>query len=123
MSDELLNKIKEKYTRDDIDQVDDFEVGDTVKVWATIARGKDERLQPFQGIVINKRKGGTDAPFTVRKFSGNIGVEKIFPINSASLKKVEIIKKGKVNRAKLYYLRERIGKRAKIKERRTSSSQ
>ncbi len=122
MSDELMNKIKDKYTREDIDDIDRFDVGDTIKVWATIGEGNDDRLQPFQGIVINKRRGGTDATFTVRKLSGNVGVEKVFPFNSLSVKKIEVIKKGKVNRAKLYYLRERVGKKAKVKEKRATTT-
>lgn len=118
MSDKLINKVKNKYTRDDIEELDDFEVGDTIRVWSTVSEGEHERLQPFEGIVINESKGGTDATFTVRKLSGDTGVEKIFPKNSPSLAEIEVLKKGEVNQANLYYLRDKIGKKAKVKEKR-----
>lgn len=96
----------------------DFAPGDTVKVHVKIREGEKERIQAFQGVVISKRKGMTNATFTVRKVSYGIGVERIFPLHSPSIDKIEIITKGRVRRAKIYYLRKLRGKAARIKERR-----
>ena len=96
----------------------DFAPGDTVKVYVKIREGEKERIQAFQGVVISKRKGTTNASFTVRKVSYGIGVERIFPLNSPIIDKIEVITKGRVRRAKIYYLRKLRGKAARIKEKR-----
>ncbi len=96
----------------------DFAPGDTVKVHVKIKEGEKERIQVFQGVVISKRKGSTNATFTVRKVSYGVGVERIFPMHSPIIDKVEIIARGRVRRAKIYYLRKLRGKAARIKERR-----
>lgn len=92
-----------------------FRVGDTVAVSVRIKEGDKERVQVFKGVVIRHRKGATDASFTVRKVSYGIGVERIFPVNSPNLDKIEVVTEGRVRRAKLYYLRELRGKAAKVK--------
>jgi large subunit ribosomal protein L19 len=97
-------------------EVPQFNVGDTVKVYAKIKEGTRERVQIFEGTVLKKQGGSTRATFTVRKTSNGIGVEKTWPLHSPIVEKVEVIRKGKVRRAKLYYLRDRVGKRAKVKE-------
>lgn len=94
----------------------EFHVGDTVKVYAKIKEGNRERIQVFEGTVLKKQGGGVRATFTVRKFSNGIGVEKTWPIHSPHVEKVEVVRRGKVRRAKLNYLRSRVGKRAKVKE-------
>lgn len=96
----------------------DFGPGDNVKVHVKIKEGEKERIQVFQGVVISKRKGNTNATFTVRKVSYGVGVERIFPLHSPALDKIEVITRGRVRRAKIYYLRKRKGKAARIKERR-----
>jgi large subunit ribosomal protein L19 len=96
----------------------DFKPGDTVKVHARIREGDKERVQVFQGVVIRKRGGTTGATFTVRKVSYGVGVERVFPMHSPIIDRVEILTRGKVRRAKLYYLRNLRGKAAKIKEKR-----
>ena len=95
-----------------------FAPGDTVKVYVKIKEGGKERIQAFQGVVISKRKGRTNATFTVRKVSYGIGVERIFPLHSPLIDKIEVVSKGRVRRAKIYYLRKLRGKAARIKERR-----
>jgi large subunit ribosomal protein L19 len=95
-----------------------FIPGDTVKVHVKIKEGEKERIQAFQGVVISKRKGTTGATFTVRKVSYGVGVERIFPIHSPAIDRVEIITRGRVRRGKLYYLRNLRGKAARIRERR-----
>jgi len=95
-----------------------FRPGDTVKVHVKIKEGEKERIQVFQGVVIRKRKGNTGATFTVRKVSYGIGVERIFPLHSPIIDKIEIITRGRVRRARLYYLRNLRGKAARIKEKR-----
>jgi large subunit ribosomal protein L19 len=97
-----------------------FIAGDTVKVHVKIKEGEKERIQAFQGVVIAKRKGTTGATFTVRKVSYGIGVERIFPMHSPVIDRVEIITRGRVRRGKLYYLRNLKGKAARIRERRTA---
>ncbi len=97
----------------------DFGPGDTIKVYVRIKEGDKERIQVFQGVVIRKKRGNTRATFTVRKVTYGIGVERIFPFHSPSIDKIEIIKRGKVRRAKLYYLRKLRGKAARIKEKRS----
>ncbi len=99
--------------------IPNFGPGDTVKVHAKIREGQKERIQVFQGVVIRKRKGTTGATFTVRKISYGVGIERIFPLHSPMIDKVEVVSKGKVRRARLYYLRKLRGKAARIKELRT----
>ena len=96
----------------------DFAAGDTVNVHVKIKEGEKERIQMFQGVVISKRSGTTNATFTVRKVSYGIGVERIFPVHSPIIDKIEVVTRGRVRRAKIYYLRKRRGKAARIKERR-----
>lgn len=96
----------------------DFAAGDTVKVHVKIKEGEKERIQAFQGVVISKRRGTTNATFTVRKVSYGIGVERIFPLHSPIIGKIEIVSRGRVRRSKIYYLRKLRGKAARIKERR-----
>mgnify|MGYP001813675455 FL=1 len=96
----------------------DFGPGDNVKVHVKIREGEKERIQIFQGVVISKRKGNTNATFTVRKVSYGVGVERIFPLHSPALDKIEVVSRGRVRRAKIYYLRKLRGKAARIKERR-----
>jgi large subunit ribosomal protein L19 len=94
----------------------DFSPGDTVKVHVRIREGEKERVQVFQGVVISKRRGTTNATFTVRKVSYGIGVERVFPINSPSIDRIEVLTHGKVRRSKIYYLRDLRGKAARLKE-------
>ena len=96
----------------------EFRPGDTLKVHVKIKEGPRERIQVFEGIVIAKQHGGLDETFTVRKISNGVGVERIFPVHCPSIDHVEVTRKGKVRRAKLYYLRKLSGKAARIKERR-----
>ncbi len=91
-------------------------VGDTVRVHVKIKEGSRERVQVFEGIVIAKKHGGIDESITVRRVSYGVGVEKVFPLHAPAVEKIELVRKGKVRRAKLYYLRDRIGKSAKLKE-------
>ncbi len=109
----LMQLVEDRLKRTDIEP---FGVGDTVKVHVIIKEGDKERIQIFQGDVIAKRGRGLDATFTVRKISFGIGVEKIFPLHSKSIKKVEIVRSTKVRRAKLYYLRKLKGKAARLRE-------
>ena len=97
-------------------EVPSFSVGDTVKVYAKIKEGNRERIQVFEGIVIKKQGGSVRATFTVRKNSNGIGVEKTWPLHSPNVEKVEVVRRGRVRRAKLNYLRQRVGKSAKVKE-------
>ena len=97
-------------------EVPSFSVGDTVKVYAKIKEGNRERIQIFEGTVIKRQNGGARETFTVRKNSNGIGVEKTWPLHSPSVDNVEVVRKGKVRRAKLNYLRDRVGKAAKVKE-------
>ena len=96
--------------------VDEFNVGDTVRVYGKIKEGNRERIQVFEGTVLKKQGTGVRATFTVRKISGGIGVEKTWPLHSPIVEKVEVIRRGKARRAKLFYLRQRTGKAAKVKE-------
>ncbi len=97
-------------------EVDSFRVGDTVKVYAKIKEGEKERIQVFEGTVIKRQNGGVRETFTVRKISNGCGVEKTWPLHSPHVEKIEVVRRGKVRRAKLFYLRQRTGKRAKVKE-------
>ena len=96
--------------------VPSFNVGDTVRVSAKIKEGNRERIQDFEGTVIKRQNGGVRETFTVRKTSNGIGVEKTWPLHSPNVEKIEVVRKGKVRRAKLNYLRDRVGKKAKVKE-------
>ena len=94
----------------------EFHVGDTVKVYGKIKEGNRERVQIFEGTVLKRQGGGARETFTVRKFSSGIGVEKTWPVHSPNVEKIEVVRRGKVRRAKLNYLRDRVGKKAKVKE-------
>ena len=98
------------------EHVDQFSVGDTVRVYAKIREGEKERIQMFEGTVLKRQNGGIRETFTVRKSSNGVGVEKTWPLHSPSVENVEVVRRGKVRRAKLNYLRSRIGKAAKVKE-------
>ena len=111
---EKLKQLEKEMMRLDLP---DFAPGDTVKVYVKIKEGEKERIQVFQGVVISKRKGTTNATFTVRKVSYGIGVERIFPMHSPIIDKIEVITRGRVRRAKIYYLRKLRGKAARIRER------
>jgi large subunit ribosomal protein L19 len=100
--------------------IPDFQPGDTVKVHSKIIEGDKQRIQVFEGVVIARKGGGSRASFTVRKVSYGVGVERIFPLHSPRIAKIEVVRKGRVRRAKLYYLRKLRGKAARIKERRIS---
>ena len=100
------------------DDLPDFAPGDTVRVHVRVAEAGRERIQVFQGVVIRRQGGGIRETFTVRKVSFSVGVERTFPVHSPTISKVEVVTRGRVRRAKLYYLRERRGKRARIRERR-----
>ena len=97
-------------------EVDSFRVGDTVRVSAKVVEGSRERIQVFEGTVIKRQNGGAKETFTVRKNSNGIGVEKTWPLHSPSVDNIEVVRRGKVRRAKLNYLRDRVGKAAKVKE-------
>jgi large subunit ribosomal protein L19 len=109
----LLGAVEESFKRN----ITDFDIGDTVRVSVKVVEGDKERIQPFEGVVIARHGGGTRETFMVRKISFGIGVERIFPLHSPAVDKVEVLKRGRVRRAKLYYLRGKKGKAAKIKER------
>ncbi len=112
---DMISVIEEGFKRD----LGDFNIGDTVKVFVKVTEGDKQRIQPYQGVVIGKKGGGTRESFMVRKISFGVGVERIFPVCSPSIDRVEVIKRGSVRRAKLYYIRGRKGKAAKIKEKET----
>lgn len=107
--------VESEYLRDDIP---DFRPGDTIKVHVRVVEGSRERIQIFQGVVISRKGGGTRETFNVRKISFGIGVERTFPLHSPIISSIEVITRGRVRRAKLYYLRDRVGKAAKVKEKR-----
>ena len=109
----VLDSVVQEYIKTDIPA---FSVGDTVKVHVKIKEGNRERIQVFEGTVIAKKHGGVSETVTVRRVSYGVGVERTFPVNSPIIDKVEVVRKGKVRRAKLYYLRDRVGKAAKVKE-------
>jgi large subunit ribosomal protein L19 len=109
----LLGAVEEGFKRN----ITDFNIGDTVRVFVKVVEGDKERIQPFEGVVIARRGGSTRETFMVRKVSFGIGVERIFPLYSPAIDKIEVLKRGRVRRAKLYYLRSKKGKAAKIKER------
>ena len=111
-----MNEIKAIEAAQMKSEVDDFKVGDTVKVHFKIVEGKNERIQIYEGLVIAFKNSKVGKTFTVRKNSYGVGVERVFPIHSPRIAKVELVRPGKVRRAKLYYIRDKIGKGAKIKE-------
>ncbi len=110
---EIIKKIEQEQLKA---SVDEFSVGDTVRVHAKIKEGNRERIQIFEGTVIKRQNGGIRETFTVRKISGGVGVEKSWPLHSPNVEKIEVVRHGKVRRAKLTYLRSRTGKAAKVKE-------
>ncbi len=112
---ELVRNIEMEHMRVDIPP---FRVGDTVKVHVKIREGDKERIQVFEGVVIRHHRGTMGASFTVRKVSYGVGVERIFPLHSPQIDKIELLRRGRVRRARLYYLRSRIGKAARIREKR-----
>ncbi|HSR50492.1 MAG TPA: 50S ribosomal protein L19 [Acidobacteriota bacterium] len=111
----VIEKIEQDYTRSDIPE---FRAGDTVRVNVKIKEGEKFRIQAFEGVVIGIHNRGVASTFTVRKISFGYGVERIFPIHSPTLESIELLRRGRVRRAKLYYLRQRKGKAARIRERR-----
>ena len=112
----ILDKIRKEQVRENRHE---FNVGDTVKISVKIVEGDNERIQQFQGVVIAKRGTGIEETFTVRRVQAGQGVERIFPVNSPRLEKVEVIRRGSVRRSKLYYLRDKVGRDARVKELRT----
>jgi len=110
---DLLQQFSDKYMKEEAPSV---RVGDTVRVHIRVKEGSRERIQVFEGTVIAKKHGGIEESFTVRRISYGVGVEKVFPLHAPTIEKVETVRKGKVRRAKLYYLRDRVGKAAKVKE-------
>ncbi len=110
---EIIRAIEAEQLRNDLPN---FNVGDTVKVYVKIKEGTRERVQMFEGTVIKKQNGGLRETFTVRRVAYGTGVERTFPMNSPIIEKMEVVRKGKVRRAKLFYLRDRVGKAAKVKE-------
>lgn len=113
MNTEIIKELEAEQMKS---EVDEFAVGDTVRVHAKIKEGNRERIQVFEGTVIKRQGGSNRETFTVRKNSNGVGVEKTWPLHSPHVAKIEVVRRGKVRRAKLYYLRDRVGKRAKVKE-------
>ena len=112
---DIIKKIEQENMKAEKPEIN---VGDTVKVHVRVIEGKRERIQVFEGVVLKKQSGGVKETFTVRKISYGVGVERTFPVHSPKIDKVEVVRRGKVRRAKLNYLRDRVGKAAKVKERR-----
>ena len=110
---ELIKSIEAEQLKETVDQ---FNVGDTVKVYGKIKEGNRERVQIFEGVVMKRQGGSNRETFTVRKTSNGIGVEKTWPLHSPNVQKIEVVRRGKVRRAKLTYLKHRVGKKAKVKE-------
>lgn len=113
MNQNIIKTIENEQLRKDLPA---FNVGDSVKVHLKVKEGKRERIQIFEGVVLKKQNGGVSETFTVRKISYGVGVEKTFPIHSPKIETIEIVREGRVRRAKLNYLRDRLGKSAKVKE-------
>ena len=111
-----MNELIKSIEDEQLKEVAEFHVGDTVKVYGKIKEGNRERIQVFEGTVIKRQNGGSRETFTVRKNSNGIGVEKTWPVHSPFVDNIEVVRRGKVRRAKLNYLRERVGKKAKVKE-------
>ncbi|MBO6159114.1 MAG: 50S ribosomal protein L19 [Firmicutes bacterium] len=114
MNQEIIRELEKEQLRSDIPE---FQVGDTIRVYAKIKEGARERIQMFEGIVVRRTGGGIRENVTVRRLSSGIGVEKTWPLNSPSIDHIQVVRHGKVRRAKLNYLRNRVGKAAKVKER------
>jgi large subunit ribosomal protein L19 len=110
---EIIKKIEDAQLKDGITE---FRVGDTIRVHGKIKEGNRERIQVFEGVVLKRQGGGARETFTVRKSSNGVGVEKTWPLHSPNVEKIEVVRHGKVRRAKLHYLRQRSGKSAKVKE-------
>ena len=111
---DLVKALSEKYLKPELPEMN---VGDTVRVLVKVKEGNRERTQAYEGTIITRRHGGISETITVRRFSYGVGCEKVFPVHSPSIVSVTTIRKGKVRRAKLYYLRDRVGRKAKVKER------
>ena len=109
----ILDQITQEQIRTDLPQLN---IGDTVRVYVKVKEGNRERIQMFEGTIIKKNHGGIRETFTVRRISYGVGVERTFPVNSPNIDRIEVTRRGKVRRAKLYYLRDRVGKAAKVKE-------
>ena len=114
MNAEIIREIEKEQLKSDIPE---FQVGDTIRVYAKIKEGARERIQMFEGVVVRRTGGGINENVTVRRLSSGIGVEKTWPLNSPSIDHIQVTRRGKVRRAKLNYLRDRVGKAAKVKER------
>jgi len=114
---DLMQELTQQYLKTDIP---DFRAGDTVKVHVRLKEGEKERIQIFEGLVIARKHGGIAETFTVRKMSSGVGVERVFPLHAPSVAQIDVVRCGRVRRAKLYYIRSRRGKAARIKERRRS---
>lgn len=113
MNQEIIRQIENEQLKTDRPE---FRVGDTIRVYARIKEGNRERIQMFEGTVLKRQNGGLQETFTVRRMSYGVGVEKTWPLHSPIIDKIEVVRKGSVRRAKLYYLRDRVGKAAKVKE-------
>ncbi|ONI45770.1 50S ribosomal protein L19 [Candidatus Epulonipiscioides gigas] len=113
MKNAIIAEIENAQLKKDVPQ---FNVGDSVRVYAKIKEGQRERIQMFEGVVLKRQNGGIHETFTVRRMSYGVGVEKMWALHSPNVERIEVIRRGKVRRAKLNYLRERVGKRAKVKE-------
>ena len=111
---DIIKKIEEEQMKENPGE---FCVGDTIRVYGKIIEGNRQRIQVFEGIVLKRQGSGSRETFTVRKTSNGVGVEKTWPLHSPNVEKIEVVRRGKVRRAKLFYLRDRVGKRAKVKER------
>lgn len=111
-----MNDIVKSIEDEQLKEVASFNVGDTIKVYGKIKEGNRERIQVFEGVVLKRQGTGVRETFTVRKTSNGVGVEKTWPVYSPNVEKIEVVRRGKVRRAKLFYLRDRVGKKAKIKE-------
>ncbi|WP_066873344.1 50S ribosomal protein L19 [Clostridium mediterraneense] len=110
---ELIKSIEQEQIRTDLAE---FHIGDTVRVYVRITEGDKSRVQMFEGTVIKRQNGGIRETFTVRRLASGVGVERTFPINAPIIEKLEVVRRGKVRRARLFYLRDRVGKAAKVKE-------
>jgi len=110
---DIIRALQAEQLRNDLPNL---EIGDTVRVYVKIKEGNRERIQMFEGTIIRKKHGGISETFTVRRVSYGVGVERTFPVHSPMIDKIEVVRKGKVRRAKLYYLRDRVGKASKVKE-------
>ncbi len=110
---DIIKNLTQDQIRTDLPQLN---IGDTVKVHVLIKEGSKERIQVFEGTIIAKKHGGINETFTVRRVSYGVGVERTFPVNSPKIAKIDVVRRGKVRRAKLYYLRDRVGKATKVKE-------